>query len=64
MLVLQRKVGEQVVLNPGQPDEIVVEIVEIDGGRVRLGFAAPAAVKIVRTELTPQGHRTTRKGSK
>lgn len=64
MLVLQRKVGEQVVLNPGQPGEIVVEIVEIDGSRVRLGFAAPDAVKIVRTELTPRGLRTTRKGSK
>ena len=62
MLVLHRKVSEQIVLNPGQPGEIVVEIVEVRGGGVRVGIEAPDSVKIVRAELTPQGRRQTGKG--
>jgi len=64
MLVLHRRASEQIVLNPGQPGEIVVEIVELRGGGVRVGIEAPDSVEIVRAELAPQGRRQTGKGSK
>jgi carbon storage regulator len=48
MLVLSRKVGEQIVI----PDcEIVLTVVECRGGVVRLGIDAPAHVPIFRQEL-------------
>jgi carbon storage regulator len=47
MLVLSRKIGEQVIIN----DNIVVTITEIKGNRVRLGIAAPADVRIDRAEI-------------
>ena len=48
MLVLSRKVGEQVVL----PDcGVTVEVVAVSGKRVRLGFAAPAGTRVHRTEV-------------
>jgi carbon storage regulator len=47
MLVLSRKVGEQVIIN----DNIVVTITEIKGNRVRLGIAAPADVRVDRAEI-------------
>ena len=56
MLVLHRKVSEQIVLNPGQPGEIVVEIVEVRGGGVRVGIEAPDSVKIVRAEQIGRAH--------
>lgn len=47
MLVLSRKTGEAIVIGNG----ITVTIVEVKGGRVRLGFSAPADVTIHREEL-------------
>ncbi|HKI35707.1 MAG TPA: carbon storage regulator [Gemmataceae bacterium] len=47
MLVLTRKVGEVVVIDGG----IEVTVVKIDGGKVRLGFTAPPAVLIHRSEV-------------
>ncbi len=48
MLVLSRKVQEQICL-PGF--DIVIKVLEISGGKVRLGIAAPRDVSIVRDEL-------------
>lgn len=49
MLVLSRKVGQRVILN----GNIIVEVVEFHGHKVRLGFTAPDDVEIMREELLP-----------
>lgn len=51
MLVLSRKVQEQICL-PGL--DIVIKVLEISGGKVRLGIAAPSDISIVRDELLTQ----------
>ncbi len=48
MLVLSRKPGEKLVIGGG----IVLTVLEIIGGRVRIGVEAPADVRILRGELT------------
>jgi carbon storage regulator len=47
MLVLTRRVGEEIIIADG----IKVSVVEIRGGRVQLGFQAPPDVRIQRREL-------------
>jgi carbon storage regulator len=47
MLVLSRKLGEQIQID----SDITVTVVSIDGNRVRLGFDAPVHVPILRKEL-------------
>ena len=47
MLVLSRKKGESIVLR----DDIVVTVIEMRGGRVRLGVEAPGEVAVHRKEL-------------
>jgi carbon storage regulator len=48
MLVLSRKLGEQIVI-PGC--SITITVVEVKRGKVRLGIAAPPEVAVVREEL-------------
>ena len=47
MLVLSRKVGEQIIID----GNIVVEVMEIRGGQVRLGILAPREIPIHREEV-------------
>jgi carbon storage regulator len=47
MLVLSRRIGEQIVID----NDIVVTVVSIKGNQVRLGFTAPTSVSICREEL-------------
>ncbi|KKN36565.1 hypothetical protein LCGC14_0772350 [marine sediment metagenome] len=47
MLVLSRKVGEQIVIG----DNVVVIVTDILRGRVKLGFVAPDDVPIHRREV-------------
>jgi carbon storage regulator len=47
MLVFRRKVGEAVMLD----GQIEVQVLEITGSRVKLGFSAAPEVVIVRREL-------------
>jgi len=47
MLVLTRKIGQQVVVD----GKIEVSVVEIKGNKVRLAFTAPDDVHIRRKEL-------------
>ena len=47
MLVFRRKVGEAVILD----GQIEVQVLEITGSRVKLGFSAPREVIVVRKEL-------------
>lgn len=48
MLVLTRKRNETVLIG----DNIAVVVVEIRGDKVRLGFAAPPEVNIMRPDAT------------
>src|SRR5271166_3425403 len=50
MLVLTRKPGEKVVTSNG----ISVTVAQVKGNRVRLAFAAPDDVRIVRAEIARQ----------
>lgn len=50
VLVLSRKLRQRVMLVHGTT-EIAIEVVHIDGDRVRLGFEAPQHVKILREEV-------------
>jgi carbon storage regulator len=47
MLVLSRKAGERIVI----ADNIILEVLEVQGGRIRLGIQAPQGVTILREEL-------------
>lgn len=47
MLILQRRVGESLVIG----EDITVSIVSVDGMRVRLAITAPENVPILRSEL-------------
>jgi carbon storage regulator len=48
MLVLSRKHGERIIIGDG---EIIVTVVEIQGGKVRLGITAPKDMPIHREEV-------------
>jgi len=47
MLVLSRKVGEEIVID----DHIHITVVEIKGGKVRIGVCAPKDVVVDRQEI-------------
>ena len=47
MLVLTRKAGERIVID----NDIVVEVLEVQGNRVRIGIQAPPGITILRQEL-------------
>lgn len=47
MLVLTRKTGEAIQIG----DEVTVEVLEMRGGRVRLGITAPNSIGVHRSEM-------------
>jgi len=47
MLVLTRGVNEAIMIG----DQIEVTVVEVKGGKVRIGIAAPATVRVHRKEV-------------
>lgn len=51
MLSLTRYINEEVVINPGRPDEVVVTLLSTRGDRAQLGFTAPKEVVIHRREI-------------
>ncbi len=54
MLVLTRKAGERIVID----DSIVVEVLEVQGNRVRIGIQAPQGITILRQELLNKSERS------
>jgi carbon storage regulator CsrA len=59
MLVLSRHEGGRLILTAPGHGEIIVQVLEIDRGKVVLGFEAPPSVIIMRAELVgpPTGER-------
>jgi carbon storage regulator len=53
MLVLTRHVGEQIVIG----EDIVIEVVQIRGDKVRLGIIAPVEIPVHRSEIKDALHR-------
>jgi carbon storage regulator len=47
MLVLSRKLNESLVID----DDIHVQVLSVQGNRVRLGITAPRGISICRSEL-------------
>ena len=47
MLVLSRKAGETIIID----NNVVLEVLEIRGDKVRLGFTADKKIPIVRSEV-------------
>lgn len=56
MLTLSRKLGERIIIGDGE-SKITVEVVDIQGNRVRVGVTAPKDVVILREELAARGRR-------
>lgn len=54
MLVLSRKIGQQIVL-PGYG--VTIDVVGLTKGQVRLGIEAPADVEVYRSEILDRIHR-------
>jgi carbon storage regulator len=47
MLVLTRRIGEEIVID----EKIRVILVDVRGDRIRLGISAPASVRVDRQEV-------------
>ena len=47
MLVLTRKVGEEILIG----DKITVKVIEVSGSKVKLGIDAPVDMRIYRQEI-------------
>jgi carbon storage regulator len=47
MLILTRRVGEEIIIG----SDIRVTVVAVQGGKVRLGIAAPDSVRVDRREV-------------
>lgn len=47
MLVLSRKLGESIIID----ENIHVQVLSVQGSRVRLGITAPRGVSIIRSEI-------------
>ena len=55
VLVLTRMNGESLVINPGRPDQITVQIVAIQSRKVRIAIIAPREILVLRSELLEEG---------
>ncbi len=60
MLVLSRKKGEAITLD----QDVVIEILAIEGDRVRIGINAPKEMRIYRKELLEETINLNREASK
>lgn len=58
MLCLTRRVGERIVIGDG----ITVQVLQINGGIVRLGVVAPEGVAIDREEIRKRKQKEPRHG--
>ena len=47
MLIITRRPGEKVMVG----DDVVVEVIEVNGSSVRIGIAAPKSIPVYREEI-------------
>jgi len=47
MLIITRRPGEKIMVG----DDVVVEVIEVNGSSVRIGIAAPKAIPVYREEI-------------
>jgi Carbon storage regulator (could also regulate swarming and quorum sensing) len=47
MLVLKRKIGQRIIIG----DNIIIQVIDIEGRSVKIGIEAPKNVSVVREEL-------------
>ncbi len=47
MLVLKRKIGQRIIIG----DNIIVQVIDIEGKSVKIGIEAPKSISVVREEL-------------
>lgn len=59
MLVLTRKAGEGITLN----QDVTIDILSVEGDRVRIGINAPKDMRIFRTELLEETISTNREAA-
>ncbi|GAC1504370.1 MAG: hypothetical protein NVS1B10_09110 [Candidatus Saccharimonadales bacterium] len=52
MLILTRRVGENLLIGP----DIVIRVLEIRGRQVRIGIDAPKEISVLREELQDKPH--------
>ena len=55
MLALSRKIGESLILTLEDGRKIQVQVVDVDGRRVRIGIDAPKSVRVLRGEVCDAG---------
>jgi len=51
MLILTRRVGETIIIEPPTGEQIEVTVLGVKGNQVRIGTQAPDNIPIVREEL-------------
>lgn len=61
MLVLSRMTREGIVLKTSD-GEILIQVLRVDGPRVKIGVDAPGAVKVLRDEIFDLYDRPSRRG--
>lgn len=54
MLILSRKVGDEIVIMPGTDEEVRIVVTECGQNHVRIGFDAQPHVVIMRREIMCQ----------
>jgi len=51
MLILSRNKSESIIIGKEGPDQIQITVIDIKGGRTRLGIKAPAYIPVHRQEV-------------
>lgn len=51
MLVLTRKLNEEIVVSTPEGDHVVIKVLKLHSGEVRLGIDAARDIKIMRREI-------------
>ena len=47
MLIITRRPGEKIMVG----DDVVIEVIEVNGSSVRIGIAAPKSIPVYREEI-------------
>jgi carbon storage regulator len=56
VLVLTRKIDQQIIIHNPYGEDIIVRVVKMDCNQVKLGIKAPDQFKILRKEIIEQNY--------